>query len=133
MGLGVLELALGRPEVAASVMLANVTDVNGLGADAIAPCSFVPSLVEALVRSGRTGDAVPIARAYRSVAERSGLQGPMALALRCRGLAEDSVEDLQAAVDIHVAATNPTRRGERSSALAACSVGEGSVSRLEQA
>ena len=107
MGLGVLELALGRPEVAASVMLANATDLDDLGADAIAPCSFVPSLVEALVRSGRAGDAVPIARAYRSVAERSGLQGPAALALRCRGLAEDSVEDLQAAVDIHIAATNP--------------------------
>ena len=111
MGLGVLELALGRPEIAASVMLATTTDLDHLGADAIAPCSFVPSLVEALVRSGRADDAVPIARAYRSVAERSGLQGPAALALRCRGLAEDSVEDLQAAVDIHIAATNPYEAG----------------------
>ena len=89
MGLGVLELALGRPDIAASVMLANITDKDSLGADAIAPSSFVPSLVEALVRSGRAGDAVPIAREYQSVAERSGLQRAEALALRCRGLAED--------------------------------------------
>jgi DNA-binding CsgD family transcriptional regulator len=106
MGLGVLELALGRPEVAASIMLATVTDREGLGADAIAPSSFVPSLVEALVRSGRADDAAPIARAYRSVAERSGLPGPQALALRCRGLVEDSVEDLQAAAGMQLAATN---------------------------
>jgi len=41
------------------------------------------------------------------VAERSGLRGPQALALRCQGLAEDSVEDLRTAVDMHVACANP--------------------------
>ena len=107
MGLGVLELAVGRPDIAATVMLANITDMDSLGADAIAPCSFVPSLVEALVRSGRAGEAVPIAREYRSVAERSGLQRAEALALRCRGLAEDSIEDLRTAADMHIAAANP--------------------------
>ena len=88
-------------------MLANITDKDSLGADAIAPSSFVPSLVEALVRSGRAGDAVPIAREYRSVAERSGLQRAEALALRCRGLAEDFIEDLRTAVDMHFAGANP--------------------------
>jgi DNA-binding CsgD family transcriptional regulator/tetratricopeptide (TPR) repeat protein len=107
MGLGVLELAVGRPDVAATVMLANITDLDGIGADAIAPCSFVPSLVEALVRSGRAAEAVPIARKYRSVAERSGLQRAEALALRCRGLAEDSIADLRTAADLQIAAANP--------------------------
>jgi DNA-binding NarL/FixJ family response regulator len=106
MGLGVLELAVGRPHVAASVMLATIDNDAQLGADAIAPCSFVPSLVETLVRSGRAAEAIPIAEIYRSVALRSRLARAEALALRCRGLATDSVEDLEASVALHLATGN---------------------------
>jgi DNA-binding NarL/FixJ family response regulator len=106
MGLGVLELAVGRPDVAASVMLARIDNDAQFGADAIAPCSFVPSLVEALVRSGRAAEAIPIAEIYRSVALRSRLARAEALALRCRGLATDSVEDLEASAALHVVTGN---------------------------
>jgi DNA-binding CsgD family transcriptional regulator len=105
-GLGVLELALGRPDVAATTLLASVSDLDRIGADAIAPCSFVPSLVEALVGSGRGAEAIPIAQAYGLVADRSGLSGPGALALRCRGLATGSVADLRVAVEMHAAIGN---------------------------
>ena len=106
MGVGILELGLGRPDLAADVMLARTTDIEQLAADAIAPCSFVPSLVEALVGSGRASEAVPIAAGYWTVAEQSRRPLAQALALRCRGLVEESIEDLRTAIELHEAMGN---------------------------
>ena len=104
--LGVLELSLGRPDLAARTFLENVPDAEHLGPDAIAPRSFVPSLVEALVLSGRSAEAVPMATAYGAVADRSALPTAQALALRCRGLATGSTEDLAESAARHLAAGN---------------------------
>jgi DNA-binding NarL/FixJ family response regulator len=104
--LGILELSLGRPDVATTTFLDNLPDPDRLGADAIAPRSFVPSLVEALVLSGRSAEAAPIAEAYGAVADRSALPTAQALALRCRGLATGSADDLQEAAGRHATAGN---------------------------
>jgi DNA-binding NarL/FixJ family response regulator len=88
------------------MFLENLPDPERLGADAIAPRSFVPSLVEALVLSGRSAEAVPIAAAYGAVADRSASPTAQALALRCRGLVMGSVDDLEDAAVRQGAAGN---------------------------
>jgi DNA-binding CsgD family transcriptional regulator/tetratricopeptide (TPR) repeat protein len=105
--LGVLELAMGRPEVAVRVFERVPVETARLGADAIAPRSFVPAYVEALVRVGRSDDARAIATAYAEVAERSGRPLAVALARRCQGLAGASVGTLESAVELFEAIGNP--------------------------
>ena len=104
--LGVLELGLGHPDVAVERFQLAIFDATRLGADAIAPRSMVPSYVEALVRVGRATEAKSIAMAYADVAERSGLPLAIALGRRCLGLAEGSVEHLEASIAILGEASN---------------------------
>jgi hypothetical protein len=90
----------GRPDVAATALLANVADMDRSG-----PMRS-PVLVRAVAggcpcQPGRAAEAIPIARAYGAVADRSGVPGARALARRCSGLAGGSDEDLRAAVDMH--------------------------------
>ncbi len=94
--LGVLELALGRPDLATAAFERGDVDDERLRADAIAPRSIVPGYVEALVRVGRASDARPLSVAYDEMAARSGRPLAMALANRCRGLVESSPEALEA-------------------------------------
>ncbi|MEA2619228.1 MAG: hypothetical protein QOC97_1, partial [Chloroflexota bacterium] len=96
--LGVLELGLGRPDLAIQHFDRVTVDTSRIGADAIAPRSWVPAYVDALVRVGRGSDSRPIAMAYAEVAEGSGLPLALSLASRCIGLAEGSVDALEAAV-----------------------------------
>jgi DNA-binding CsgD family transcriptional regulator len=105
--LGVLELGLGRPDLAVERFEPLFVDAGRLGADAIAPRSWVPSCVEALVRVGRGADSRSMAAAYAAVAERSGLPLAIALGRRCLGLAEGSAVDLEAAIAMLGAAGNP--------------------------
>jgi DNA-binding CsgD family transcriptional regulator len=105
--LGVLELGLGRPDLAVERFERGVIDTGRIGADAIAPRSSVPAYVDALVRVGREAESRPIAVAYAEVAERSGLPLAIALGRRCLGLAEGSVEDLEAAIAMLGEARNP--------------------------
>jgi DNA-binding CsgD family transcriptional regulator len=108
--LGVLELALGRPEVAIAVLERVPLDPAVLRADAIAPRSFVPAYVEALVQVGRTSEARPISEAYAETADRSKRPLAIGLARRCQGLAEGSVEVLESSVAILGAAGNRYER-----------------------
>ncbi len=96
--LGVLELALGRADRAIEHFERVLVDPSRIGADAIAPRSWVPAYVDALVRVGRSADARSVALAYADVAERSGLPLGLALARRCLGLANASVDDLETAI-----------------------------------
>jgi ATP/maltotriose-dependent transcriptional regulator MalT len=104
--LGVLELGLGRPDVAVEQFHKAIFDATRLAADAIAPRSLVPSYVEALVRVGRASESQSIAMAYADVAERSGLPLAIALGRRCLGLAEGSIEHLEASIAILGEASN---------------------------
>ena len=97
--LGVLELALGRPDAAIAEFERVPMDGHRLGADAIAPRSFVPAYVDALVQVGRAADARPIAMAYAEIAGQSGRPLAIGLAGRCRGLADGSVGGLAAAAE----------------------------------
>jgi DNA-binding CsgD family transcriptional regulator len=96
--LGVLELGLGRPDLAIEHFDGALVDTGRIGADAIAPRSWVPAYVEALVRVGRASESRPIAVAYAEVAEGSGLPLAIGLASRCLGLAEGSLDALEAAI-----------------------------------
>jgi DNA-binding CsgD family transcriptional regulator len=95
--LGLLELALGRPEAAIEMFESVPAEATRLGSDAIAPRSFVPAYVDALVQVGRSGDARAIVAAYAELAERSNRPLAIALAARCRGLADESLEGLEVA------------------------------------
>ena len=106
--LGVLELALGRPDVAIEVFERIPSEPDQLAADAIAPRSFVPAYVEALVHVGRTSDAAPMAAAYAETADRSRRPLAIGLARRCLGLVEGSAEVLESAVEL--LAANPYER-----------------------
>jgi DNA-binding CsgD family transcriptional regulator len=128
--LGVLELGLGRPDLAVEQFERGVVDAGRIGADAIAPRSSVPAYVEALVRVGREAESRLIAGAYAEVAERSGLPLAIALGHRCLGLADGSVEELGVSMAMLGEARNPyeeartrlclgellRRRGKRSAA-----------------
>jgi DNA-binding NarL/FixJ family response regulator len=105
--LGVLELALGRADLAIEQFEGVLVGPNRIGADAIAPRSWVPAYVDALVRVGRGSDAHSIAKAYSDVAQRSGLPLAIALGRRCLGLARASVDDLEAAISMLANMHNP--------------------------
>ena len=98
--LGVLELALGQPDLAIAAFERGDVDDERLRSDAIAPRSIVPGYVEALVRVGRAADARPLSVAYDAMARRSGRPLASALAKRCRGLVEGSTEDLDASASL---------------------------------
>jgi len=104
--LGVLELALGQPDLAIAAFERGEVNDELLLSDAIAPRSIVPGYVEALVRVGRAADARPLTVAYEAMAERSGRLLAMALAKRCRGLTEGSTEDLEASASLLADAKN---------------------------
>jgi DNA-binding CsgD family transcriptional regulator len=108
--LGVLELALGRPDVAIDVFERVPVELGRLGADAIAPRSFAPAYVEALVYVGRTSDARSITAAYVDTADRSGRALAIGLARRCQGLVEGSVDVLESALELLEATGNPYER-----------------------
>ena len=103
---GVLELALGDPDASVGAFEASGIDDERLRSDAIAPRSFVPAYVEALVQVGRVADAQPITASYIEVAERSTRPLAVALARRCRGLVDGSAEDLEASADMLLAVSN---------------------------
>jgi len=96
--LGVLELGLGRPDLAIEHFDRLVGDAGSIGADAIAPRSWVPAYIEALGRLGRASESRPVAVAYAEVAKSSRLPLAMGLASRCLGLAGGSVDGLEEAV-----------------------------------
>ena len=105
--LGVLELALGRPAAAVDEFERVELKTARLGSDAIAPTSFVPAYVEALVQVGRSSDARTVTRAFAQVADRSNRPLVVALSTRCRGLAEGSPEVLTSAIEMFHEIDNP--------------------------
>jgi len=105
--LGVLELAAGRPGAAVEVFERVPADTTRLGADAIAPRSFVPAYVEALVLVGRSNDARAVAASYGEIAERSARPLAIALARRCQGLAKGSIEAFESSIQIFEEIGNP--------------------------
>ena len=88
---GMLELARGRFDEALRHFLAHAQEVDPrVEADAIAPRSFVPNLVEAAIRIGRGDEARHLLERYHTVAARSGRPSALAPALRCRALLDSA-------------------------------------------
>jgi DNA-binding NarL/FixJ family response regulator len=66
----------------------------------------VPSLVEALVRAGRSAEAVPLVPPFEAVAVASDRPLALGLARRMRGLVDGSTEQLELSVAMLAAAGN---------------------------
>ena len=99
---GMLELAVGHFEEAFRHFVAHAQQIgHRVEADAIAPRSFIPNLVEAAVRTGRVVEAGRALGRYEAVAERSGRASALALALRCRALLGHADRHFEAALGEH--------------------------------
>jgi DNA-binding CsgD family transcriptional regulator len=99
---GMLELARGRFNEALRHFLTHAQELDPrVEADAIAPRSFVPSLVEAAIRSGRGDEARDFLDRYHTVAERSGRPSALAPALRCRALFDSADGPFEEALREH--------------------------------
>ena len=85
--LGLLELAVGRPEASVEALepTVKVRADRGL-ADAVLPTPELPLLVEAYTRAGRRDAANDALRRFEHGADTSGRPLAHALAARCRGL-----------------------------------------------
>jgi DNA-binding CsgD family transcriptional regulator len=111
LGEGTLCFGLGRFDEAIENFEAYARQIGSrIGADAIAPRSFVPNLVEAYVRVGRIDPARAALEAYAAFATRSGRPHALALALRCRALVEGELQDFEAALAEHGRWDNPFER-----------------------
>ena len=97
---GMLALSVGRTDDAIRELEALVAE-PWAPADAIAPRSFVPNLVEAYVRAGRDAEAETTLERFEALADRSGRPASRALALRCRAALEGSEEHFEAALALH--------------------------------
>jgi DNA-binding CsgD family transcriptional regulator len=95
--LGVLELASGRPDLAVQAFERVPIDMGKVAADTIAPRSFVPAYVDALVQVGRQAEARMIAAAYAEAAQRTTRRLAIGLGRRCLGIAHGSVGQLSEA------------------------------------
>jgi DNA-binding CsgD family transcriptional regulator len=99
---GMLELSLGRFDESVRYFEAHAReDGSRVHADAIAPRSFLPNLIEAYVRSRRVKEARSTLEIYEAPAARSGRASALALALRCRALIDDAADDFAAALREH--------------------------------
>ena len=99
---GLLELSLGRFDDAVKNLEAHAKEIGTrIGADAIAPRSFMPDLIEAYIRASRAEDAVAALKPYEEVAERSKRPSALAPALRCRALLDNNEERFEAALVEH--------------------------------
>jgi DNA-binding CsgD family transcriptional regulator len=106
---GMLALSVGRTDDAIRELEALATEPRAF-ADAIAPRSFVPNLVEAYVRAGRDGEAEALLEPFEALANRSGRPASRAPALRCRAALEGSEEHFEAALALHDEWRNPFER-----------------------
>ncbi len=105
--LGLLELSLGNASAAVTQLEPRIAHAGPrLASDAISSRPIVPSLVEALVRTGRAPEAEPLVPPFEAVAVASGLPLPLGLAQRMRGLVDGSTERLEASVGTLAAAGN---------------------------
>jgi DNA-binding NarL/FixJ family response regulator len=104
---GALELALGHWDAAVEQLEPLfVSRTRDAAADAIAPRTVAPLLIEAYVRAGRRAEAQPLLGSYIAAAERSGRDHVRALALRCRGVYAGDEEAFAAALELHSAGGN---------------------------
>jgi DNA-binding NarL/FixJ family response regulator len=105
--IGVLELSLGHWHAAVEQLEPLfVSRARDATADAIAPRTIAPLLIEAYVRAERPGEARPLLDSYVVAAERSGRDHVRALALRCRGMLAGDEHAFAAALQLHNAAGN---------------------------
>ena len=88
---GLLALSRGRSDEAVRGFEEILADGRtSVLADAIAPRSFVPHLVEAYLRAGRREDADAALRTFETLATRSRRPASLALSLRCRAAIDES-------------------------------------------
>ncbi len=96
---GLLALGQGEPDVAVEHLRATLDRKRELGyCDATTHPVVAADLVEALVRSGRAGEALPVAADLAGQATRPGAQ---ALALRSRALLEEDSGLFEQAAELH--------------------------------
>jgi DNA-binding CsgD family transcriptional regulator len=108
---GMLALSLGRFDEAIRHFEAHIEATGRrIEADAIAPRSFVPNLVEAYIHAGRGKDAAAPLERYEALAERWRRPPALALARRCRALLEADEPQFEAALVQHELWENPFER-----------------------
>jgi DNA-binding CsgD family transcriptional regulator len=108
---GMLELSQGHFEEAIGHFEVHVAEIGPrVGADAIAPRPFVPSLIEAYVRAGKAEEARAELETYKALATRSGRPSALAPALRCRAILDGTEQDFDAALAEHERWENPFER-----------------------
>jgi DNA-binding CsgD family transcriptional regulator len=124
--LGHLELALGNGEAAAAALEPNVAFARRESFGEPGAMRFVVDHVEALVESGRRGEAREVLAWYEAHARRLGRVSAIAACLRCRGLlaaAESRVDEAIAAyreaLPLHEKIEIPLDRGRTLLALGA--------------
>ena len=110
--LGLLELGLGRPDLAVAALepVARFTQVNGLREPQVV--QWAPDLVEALVHSGRHQEAVCALESFDQQARHTGGAWALAAAARCHGLLasdEDFERWFDEALDRHQGVFDPVR------------------------
>jgi DNA-binding CsgD family transcriptional regulator len=108
-GLGLLELSLGRVELAADVLESVARQHRGWASDAW-PRPYLANLIEAKVRGGRRAEAERDLEVVQDQAERSERPIFLATAARCRGLlvADSEVDEVFSfALGWHTRAGNP--------------------------
>ena len=111
--LGLLELSLGRPGDAAEhlELVARAHERS----DVVEPSllEWMPDLVEAYIRSGRTDDAAATLDAFAGYADATGRTWARAVATRYRGLlaADGGGEHFEAALRLHDATSRSFERG----------------------
>ena len=111
--LGLLELGLGRPDLAVAALepVARFTQVNGLREPQVV--QWAPDLVEALVHSGRHQEAVSALESFDEQARHTGGAWALAAAARCHGLLasdEDFERWFDEALDRHQGLSTPFER-----------------------
>jgi len=106
-----LELSLGHFDEAIGHFEVHMDKSDRpIEADAIAPRSFVPSLVEAHVRVQRNDEARAVLEPYEAVARRSRRPSALAPAFRCRGLLDGVEQDFKRALAEHDRWDSPFER-----------------------
>jgi DNA-binding CsgD family transcriptional regulator len=99
---GLLELTLGRYDQAVAQLRAKLGGTPPVTC-ALSLRPFVHGLVEACVRSGRGAEALELASAVVEAGLTTGQPRYIALSLRMRALAEDTLDDFPPALEAHAA------------------------------
>lgn len=104
LGIGLLELSLGRAEAAVEALSASMRSRRerlSTDAEVIAARPILPSLIEALARAGRTEEAEALLSDRVTAARRTGRPHAIATFLRCAGVLHADEASFREALEWH--------------------------------